>query len=220
MIRPSEKKKFYFYFSAIDWFPLRSNKRFFLKKLIFFFWLNVQSTEEKLKISLFYFVHFYFSKISPPKGGAGAAAAGPRERKRVQTFGKKKTSTAVCTVRRCAQSNIKVNGIPINCVQPAGLRSKVMEAVTIVGSKSFSRLKFDVTVRGGGQVSQAYAARQAIAKGMVAYLQKYSNEVEKSAVKTKYLAFDRTLLVADDRRAETKKAGRHSARSRFTKSYR
>ena len=157
----------------------------------------------------------------PPKGaGAGAASAAPREKKRVQTFGKKKTATAVALVTRTAQSNIKINGIPINCLQPQGLRSKVMEAVSIVGPRLFSRLKVDVTVRGGGQIAQAYAARQAIAKGLVAYLQKYSNEVEKGAAKAKYLAFDRALLVADPRRAEAKKWGRHSARSRFTKSYR
>ena len=149
-----------------------------------------------------------------------APAAAPKIRRRVQTFGKKKTSTAVATVTKTAQSNIKVNGVPVNMVQPAALRSKVMEAVTVVGAKQFSRLKVDVTVRGGGQVSQAYAARQAIAKGLVAYLQKYSNEVEKSAAKSKYLSYDRALLVADPRRAETKKWGRHSARSRFTKSYR
>jgi small subunit ribosomal protein S16e len=148
------------------------------------------------------------------------AAKAPKDRKRVQTFGKKKTATAVATVTKTAQSNIKINGVPINLLQPQGLRSKVMEAVTLVGSKAFSRLKVDVTVRGGGQVAQAYAARQAIAKGLVAYLQKYSNEVEKASAKNKYLSFDRSLLVADPRRAETKKWGRHSARTRFTKSYR
>jgi small subunit ribosomal protein S16e len=149
-----------------------------------------------------------------------AANKAPKIRRRVQTFGKRKTSTAVATVTKTAQSNIKINGVPINMLQPQSLRSKVMEAVTLVGSKQFSRLKVDVTVRGGGQVSQAYAVRQAIAKGLVAYLQKFSNEVEKTNVKAKYLAYDRTLLVADPRRAETKKWGCHSARSRFTKSYR
>jgi ribosomal protein S9 len=153
-----------------------------------------------------------------PKAAKEAKAV--RVQKRVQTFGKKKNATAVATVTRTAQSNIKINGVPINCLQPQGLRSKVMEAVTLVGAKSFARLKFDITVRGGGQVAQAYAARQAIAKGLVAYLQKYSSEIEKSAAKNKYLAFDRAILIADPRRAETKKWGRHSARTRFTKSYR
>ena len=147
-------------------------------------------------------------------------ASEPKVRRRVQTFGKKKTATAVASVTRSAQSNIKINGVPVNMIQPQGLRNKVMEAVTVVGPKLFSRLKVDVTVRGGGQVAQAYASRQAIAKGLVAYLQKYSNEVQKADAKNKYLAYDRALLVADPRRCETKKWGRHSARTRFTKSYR
>ena len=154
----------------------------------------------------------------PPK--AAKAAGQRREIKRVQTYGKKKTATAVATVTKTAQSNIKINGVPINCLQPQTLRSKVMEAVTLVGSNKFSRLKVDVTVRGGGQVAQAYAARQAIAKGLVAYMQKFDNEVNKLAVKNTFMSYDRALLVADPRRAEAKKWGRHSARSRFTKSYR
>ena len=61
---------------------------------------------------------------------------------------------------------------------------------------------------------------QAIAKGLVAFHQKYSNEIVKSSIKNRYLEYDRSLLVADPRRAEAKKWGKHSARSRFTKSYR
>lgn len=140
--------------------------------------------------------------------------------KRVQTFGKKKTSTAVATVRKATQCDIRVNGIPVSQILPATLRAKIMEAVNVVGVVKFHRLKVKVTVRGGGPVSQAYAVRQAIAKGLVAFAQKYSNESEKMAIKSAYLAADKTLLVADPRRCEAKKPGRHSARSRFTKSYR
>ena len=140
--------------------------------------------------------------------------------KRVQTFGKKKTATAVCTVTRAAQANIKVNGIPIGLIMPVALRTKLMEAVYVAGSGKFNRLNFKITVRGGGPVSQMYASRQAIAKGVVAYFQKYHNEVEKQSIKDAYLAFDKTMLVADPRRCEAKKWGCHSARARFTKSYR
>ena len=140
--------------------------------------------------------------------------------KRVQTFGKRKTAIAVATVTKAPQCDIKINGTPVSLVQPATLRAKLLEPIYVVGARRFSRLKIKVTVRGGGQVSQAYAVRQAIAKGLVAYAQKYSNEVEKSAIKNAYLEFDRHLLVADPRRAEPKKWGRHSARTRFTKSYR
>ena len=140
--------------------------------------------------------------------------------KRVQTFGKRKTAIAVATVTKSAQSNIKINGIPLRQIMPDTLRAKIMEAIHSVGSQRYSRLKINVTVRGGGMVSQAYAARLSIAKGLVAYFQKYSNEVEKMTVKNALLSVDRALLVADPRRCEPKKWGRHSARSRFTKSYR
>ena len=140
--------------------------------------------------------------------------------KRVQTFGKKKTATAVATVRKATQCDIRINGIPVSQILPATLRAKIMEPVSIVGARAFHRMKIKVTVRGGGPVAQAYAARQAIAKGIVAYAQKYLNENEKLKLKSSFLAVDKTLLVADPRRCEAKKPGRHSARSRFTKSYR
>ncbi|KAH9598530.1 Ribosomal protein S9 [Trypanosoma melophagium] len=140
--------------------------------------------------------------------------------KQVQTFGKKKTAIAVATVTKASQCNIRVNGVPVSQILPETLRTKIMEAVNVVGARHFARLRIDVTARGGGQVAQAYATRQAIAKGLVAYFQKYRNEVEKAAVKDKYLAYDKFLLIADPRRCEPKKWGRHSARTRFTKSYR
>ncbi|CAJ1015062.1 Ribosomal protein S9/S16, putative [Leishmania shawi] len=139
--------------------------------------------------------------------------------KQVQTFGKKKTAIAVATVTKASQCSIKVNGVPLQQILPDTLRAKIMEAVTVVGSKCYSRLRIDVTVRGGGQVSQAYAARQSIAKGLIAFFQKY-HKVEKAALKDKFLAYDKFLLIADPRRCEPKKWGRHSARTRFTKSYR
>ena len=148
------------------------------------------------------------------------SAEAKHQMKRVQVFGKRKTAIAVATVTKSAQCNIKVNGIPIRQIPNETLRAKITEAISTVGSAKFSRLKINVTVRGGGQVSQAYAARQAIAKGLVAYLQKFANESEKMEVKNLFAKADKTLLIADPRRPETKKWGRHSARTRFTKSYR
>ncbi|RNF21134.1 putative 40S ribosomal protein S16 [Trypanosoma cruzi] len=153
-------------------------------------------------------------------GLAAMTAEKSHTHKQVQTFGKKKTAIAVATVTKAAQCNIRVNGVPVSQILPETLRAKIMEAVNVVGSRHFARLRIDVTVRGSGQVAQAYATRQAIAKGLVAYYQKYRNEVEKAALKDKYLAYDKYLLIADPRRCEPKKWGRHSARTRFTKSYR
>lgn len=77
-----------------------------------------------------------------------------------------------------------------------------------------------VRVKGGGQVSQVYAIRQAIAKSLVAYYQKYVDEQSKKEIKDTLLEYDRTLLVADPRRSEPKKFGGAGPRARYQKSYR
>ena len=77
-----------------------------------------------------------------------------------------------------------------------------------------------VRVTGGGHTSQIYAIRQAIAKALIAYYQKYVDEHSKNLLKQALVQFDRTLLVADNRRCEPKKFGGPGARARFQKSYR
>ena len=69
-------------------------------------------------------------------------------------------------------------------------------------------------------MSQIYAIRQAIAKSLIAYYQKYIDEASKNEIKDILLSYDRTLLVADPRRCEPKKVGGPSARARYQKSYR
>ena len=64
------------------------------------------------------------------------------------------------------------------------------------------------------------AVRQAIAKAIVAYYQKYVDEASKREIKETLVQFDRSLLVADPRRCEPKKFGGRGARARFQKSYR
>ena len=64
------------------------------------------------------------------------------------------------------------------------------------------------------------AIRQAIAKSLVAYYQKFVDESSKKEIKDLLLHFDRTLLVADPRRMEPKKFGGPGARARYQKSYR
>jgi len=77
-----------------------------------------------------------------------------------------------------------------------------------------------VRVKGGGYTSQIYAVRQAIAKSIVAYYQKYVDEASKKEIKDILMSYDRSLLVADPRRCEPKKFGGPSARARYQKSYR
>merc|ERR1712070_881397 len=94
------------------------------------------------------------------------------------------------------------------------------EPILLLGKGKFAELDIRLRVKGGGHISQIYAIRQAIAKGIVAYYQKYVDEQSKKEIKDVLLAYDRTLLVADPRRCEPKKFGGRGARARFQKSYR
>nr|POF04206.1 40s ribosomal protein s16 [Quercus suber] len=137
----------------------------------------------------------------------------------VQCFGKKKTATAVAHCK-AGKGLIKVNGKPLGLVEPQILRFKVYEPVLILGLDKFADVDIRVRVRGGGHVSQVYAIRQAIAKSIIAYYQKFVDEHSKNQLKQALVAYDRTLLVADNRRCEPKKFGGPGARARYQKSYR
>lgn len=67
---------------------------------------------------------------------------------------------------------------------------------------------------------QIYAIRQALAKAIVAYYQKFVDEQSKKELKEQLVSYDRNLLVADPRRREPKKFGGPGARARYQKSYR
>eukprot|EP00560_Eucampia_antarctica_P008572 CAMPEP_0197822906 /NCGR_PEP_ID=MMETSP1437-20131217/218_1 /TAXON_ID=49252 ORGANISM="Eucampia antarctica, Strain CCMP1452" /NCGR_SAMPLE_ID=MMETSP1437 /ASSEMBLY_ACC=CAM_ASM_001096 /LENGTH=143 /DNA_ID=CAMNT_0043421789 /DNA_START=108 /DNA_END=539 /DNA_ORIENTATION=+ len=137
----------------------------------------------------------------------------------VQVFGKKKLATAVAFAKQ-GRGLIKVNGQPIENIEPESLRLKAFEPVLILGQDKFSNLDIRVRVKGGGITSQIYAIRAAIAKSVVAYHAKYVDESSKNELKNALLAYDRNLLVSDPRRCEPKKYGGPSARSRYQKSYR
>ena len=139
--------------------------------------------------------------------------------KRVQTFGKKKNALAVATLEQ-GHGLIRVNGRPLQLVEPAAFRGKLYEPILILGGERFKNLSIHIKVSGGGQSAQIYAIRQAICKGIVAYHQKYVDEESKRLIKDTLLQYDRTMLVADPRRPEPKKCAGRGARARRQKSYR
>merc|ERR1711879_251395 len=126
----------------------------------------------------------------------------------VQTFGKKRTATAVAFCKE-GRGLIRVNGSPIGLVEPAIMRMKVYEPVLVLKPAAFSNVDIRVRVSGGGHTSQVYAIRQAIAKAIVAYTAKYEDAAQA------LISYDRTLLVADPRRCEPKKFGGPGARARY-----
>merc|ERR1719473_1842130 len=142
-----------------------------------------------------------------------------RQIQSVQVFGRKKSAVAVAYCKE-GRGLIKVNGKPIELIEPAPLREKAYEPVLLLGQPRFADVDIRIRVKGGGDVAQIYAIRQAIAKALVAYYQKFVDEQTKREIKEILLQYDRTLLVADPRRCEPKKFGGRSARARFQKSYR
>ncbi|CUS07771.1 unnamed protein product [Tuber aestivum] len=156
----------------------------------------------------------------------------------VQCFGKKKTGNDSCgitsklgvkiifekittAVAHCKKGRglVKVNGSPLNLVKPEILRFKVYEPLLIVGLDRFAEVDIRVRVSGGGHTSQVYAIRQAIAKSIVAYYQKFVDEHSKNQLKQALITYDRSLLVADNRRCEPKKFGGPGARARYQSTY-
>ncbi|VDM83006.1 unnamed protein product [Strongylus vulgaris] len=155
----------------------------------------------------------------------------------VQTFGRKKTATAIAHCKK-GRGLIKVNGRPLEHLEPQILRMKLQEPLLVVGKERFQDVDIRIRVSGGGHVAQIYAVRQALAKALVsgrsmsvsncsansnvqvAYYHKYVDEQSKKELKDQLFAYDKALLVADPRRSEAKKFGGPGARARYQKSYR
>ncbi|GFZ14124.1 ribosomal protein S5 domain 2-like superfamily protein [Actinidia rufa] len=97
---------------------------------------------------------------------AAAAAAAPVES--VQCFGRKKTAVAVTYCKR-GRGLIKINGCPIELVEPEILRYKAYEPILLLGRQRFAGVDMRIRVKGGGHTSQIYAIRQSIAKALVAF---------------------------------------------------
>merc|ERR1712105_554326 len=96
----------------------------------------------------------------------------------VQVFGRKKTATAVAHCKR-GNGLIKVNGRPLKHITPPTLQYKLQEPILLLGKDRFKGVNIKVRVSGGGSTAQIYAARQAIAKSLVAYYPKFVDEASK-----------------------------------------
>ncbi len=126
--------------------------------------------------------------------------------------GKRKMAIARATVRK-GRGDVRVNGKPLDIVEPMVVREKIREAVALAGDAA-KNLDINVTVRGGGMMGQAESARLAVARGIL------DATKDKKLEKT-FIEYDRHLLVADVRRREVRKpntAG--NARGKVQKSYR
>ena len=129
----------------------------------------------------------------------------------VHTSGKRKTAIARGTVKE-GTGRVKVNRKPVELYEPELARLKIFEPLELVGD-IVNSVDINVRVVGGGIMGQAEAARMVIAKGLV----EYTGDMN---LKDRYVQYDRTMLVGDPRRSESKKFGGPGARARKQKSYR
>lgn len=130
----------------------------------------------------------------------------------VHKSGKRKRAIARATIRP-GKGQVRINSKLLSLYQPALARERLMEPLIIAGDEIVKKLKIEVNVHGGGIMSQAEAARLAIARALVAHTQ--SKKLEKD-----YLNYDRQLLIADVRRKEMRKPNDSKARKSRQKSYR
>ena len=75
----------------------------------------------------------------------------------VQAFGRKKNAVAVSYCKK-GRGLIKINGSPIELVEPVLLRYKVFEPILLLGRERFSIMDLRIRVKGGGYTSQIYGA--------------------------------------------------------------
>ena len=132
-------------------------------------------------------------------------------KKVVNTAGKRKTAVARASVQK-GTGLVRINKVPVELYEPEIARWKVMEPIKIAGSH-MNKVNVDVSVKGGGFMSQANAVRTAIAKGLLEF-------TGDPSLKIAFLDHDRSLLVSDSRRKESKKPLGRGARKKRQKSYR
>lgn len=126
--------------------------------------------------------------------------------------GKRKTAIARA-VAKPGIGRIRVNRIPLEIFEPEIARKKIMEPLVQAGEEVWRQLDVDIRVYGGGYMGQAEATRMAIANVLLKW--------RRSSHLRRVLAeYDRTMIVGDPRRKETKKFGGPGARARDQKSYR
>jgi small subunit ribosomal protein S9 len=132
-------------------------------------------------------------------------------KKVVNTSGKRKTAVARASVKK-GNGVIRINKTPLEHYEPEIARWKIMEPINIAKDQ-VGKIDIEVSVKGGGFMSQANAVRTAVAKGILEY-------TADPSLKIAFLDHDRSLLVSDSRRREAKKPLGRGARKKRQKSYR
>ena len=146
------------------------------------------------------------------------AARRSKKKTSVQSSGKRKTAIARASVKK-GKGRVRINGSPIEIMQPDMARMKAMEPLAIADAMNrLAMADINISVEGGGTMGQVDAIRTAIARGLVFWNDGADGEDEE--LRAEYLRFDRSLLVNDPRRKEPKHQMGRGARKKKQKSYR
>jgi small subunit ribosomal protein S9 len=127
------------------------------------------------------------------------------------TRGKRKESIARATITE-GKGVVRLNSMNISGLSNRYVRDIIMEPLRYVGPEA-NNIDIAISVNGGGMMGQAQAARTAIANALVLFF-------EGMNLRPKFIEIDRSLVIEDTRRVETKKFRGPKARARFQKSYR
>lgn len=131
--------------------------------------------------------------------------------KLIHVSGKRKRAIARATLKE-GKGTVRVNNLLLDHYQPKMARMKIMEPLLLAGEDVVSKVNISIDVKGGGMMSQTEASRLAVARALVQFDKKLKQPFE---------SYDRHLLIADVRRKESAKPGRHGqARAKRQKSYR
>lgn len=133
------------------------------------------------------------------------------EKKVFVARGKRKESIARATITE-GKGVVRVNSLNLNSINNSYIREIIREPLRYVGPEA-NNIDIAINVNGGGIMGQAQAARTAIANALVMYF-------DGMQLREKFISIDRTLIIEDTRRVETKKFRGPKARARFQKSYR
>ncbi len=135
-----------------------------------------------------------------------------KESKASIASGKRKSAIAKASIVP-GQGLVRVNSQMISNLEPELARLRVQEPLRLAGDLA-KKVNINVSVSGGGWMSQIDAARLSIARALVVFSK--SEDLKKT-----FLDYDRQLLVADTRRKEQRKPGTHSnARAKRQLSFR
>jgi len=130
--------------------------------------------------------------------------------KKIITSGRRKQSIARAVLTE-GTGKITINKLFLNVYQPDLARLKISEPLMLAGEVA-SKVDIEVAVRGGGIITQADAAKIAIARALAEHTPR---------LKEVFLGYDRHMIVADIRVKETAKPNHHGqARAKTQTSYR